>query len=88
MIDITEDQRKAKAIAVQNELKGLKVEYLRHYIDGDGVNPDMARVNGHSVIWHSGAYADPNELEVEVYLSNEYDVRGHVPIKGLRELIK
>lgn len=86
MQHITEEQEEAKAKAVQEELKGLDVEYLRHW--RDGLTPNMAKVNGHSIIWHWGAFADPDKMEVEIYLKDADDVEGHVPIKGLRKRVE
>lgn len=83
---VTDEQEEIKAKAVQDELKGLDVKYLRHY--QDGLTPNMARVNGHSIVWHQYAYADPGEMTVEVYFKDADDVEGHVPIKGLRKRVE
>lgn len=69
---------------LQEELKGLDVEWKSHGHDGA---VDMARINGHSIIWHEWAMADADKPEVEVYFVGDDQPEGHVPIKGLRQRV-
>ena len=70
---------------LKKELKGLDVTWSSH---GGGSEINMARVNGHSIIWHEYAYANPDEPTVEVYFKGAEDVEGHEPIKGLRKRVQ
>lgn len=81
---LTEEQRERKAVAVQEALKGLDVEYQSHY--GKSLTPDMARVKGYSIIWHEIAYSHGNEDTVEVRKPGG-DIEAHYPISELRSLI-
>lgn len=69
---------------VKQALAGLEVEYVEHY--GDEFT--QAKVNGHSIVWHKYAYADPDKPEVEVYLSGTDEPRGYVPISELRSWVE
>lgn len=75
-----------KAQAVQKALKGLDVDYMRHNTSDNGLTPNMAKVNGYSIIWHWGAYSASEPDAVEVMLPGG-EVQGHVPIKDLRKLV-
>lgn len=70
---------------LKKELKGLDVEWLEHF-SGKGIN--MARVNGHSIVWHKYAYTKPDSPTVEVYFRGAGDVEGYVPIEGLRKRVE
>ena len=74
-----------KEALLRKELNGLAVMWNSR--EDNGVI-DMAKVNGHSIIWHKYAYTTPDEPTVEVYFRDADDVEGHVPVKGLRERIE
>lgn len=69
---------------LQEELKGLAVEWKKRYSD----KVEQALVNGHLIIWHRRAYTEPDEPTVEVYFKDAEDVEGHVPIEGLRKRVE
>jgi hypothetical protein len=79
-----QDELERKAKQVQDELQGLEVEYMAH--DDKSLTPDMAKVNGYSIIWHTGAYCygEPDTVEV---MPPDGEIEGHYPISGLRELV-
>lgn len=60
------DIEERKAQAVQQALKGLEVEYLNHT---GGLTPNMARVNGYSIVWHEFSYGanDPETVEIRLH---------------------
>lgn len=73
---------------LKEELKGLDVTWLSRDAIVGSTEIDMARVNGHSIIWHKYAYTVPYEPTVEVRFMWADDVEGHVPIKGLRKRVE
>lgn len=72
-----------KTQAVQKALEGLDVQYDSHRHE---LTPDMAMVNGFSIIWHDGAFSADEPDKVEVRLP-EGTIMGHWPIDKLRELV-
>lgn len=76
---------KAKEDLLRRELDGLDVEWGSHMSNG---SINMAKVNGHSIIWHKHAYTVNTEPTVEVYFIGADQTEGHVPIKGLRDLVE
>lgn len=75
---------KLKTQRVEKALNGLDVEYLNHN-SGDPT-PNMARVNGYSIIWHRYAYCAGEPGTVEV-MAPGGEVDGHVKISKLRQLV-
>lgn len=74
-----------KAQQVQAALKGLDVKYGRHSFS-KGLTPNMAKVNGYSIIWHEYAYCAGIPDMVEV-MSPDGEVDGHVLISSLRKMV-
>lgn len=50
---------------VKKALKGLNVEWNNHFSNDTGT-PDMARVNGYSIVWHKYSYGHEHADEVEI----------------------
>lgn len=63
--NIVEAIEKRKAQAVQSALMGLSVKYDSH--EG-GLTPNMAKVNGYSIIWHQYSYGASEPGKVEILL--------------------
>lgn len=72
-----------KAQLVQRQLLGLKVTYSNH--SGGGLTPNMAKVNGWSIIWHEYSFGCDELDQVEVMMKNGECER--VFISELRELV-
>lgn len=73
-----------KALAVMKTLVGIEVVYYQHH-PLDKV-PNMAKVNGYSIVWHEYAYGADDLEQVEVMgLDRDCD---RVDIDKLRELVE
>lgn len=81
---MSEEEQKYEA--VKKALDGLDVQYINHDGFHDEV-PNMARVNGYSIIWHEWAYCygEPDTVEVMI---PDGDVYGHYKIANLRKLVE
>lgn len=81
-----DDIEEQKALKVQRALQGMWVMYMRHNTSGNGLTPNMAKINGYSIIWHEGAYSSDEPDLVEV-MRPDGEVEGYVPIDSLRDVV-